>query len=60
MLAALWAILYESPLAAGVDPAMSFTIKLSYMLGISCKRCSRSCATRLGATNCTACGATSP
>ena len=36
MLAALWAILYESPLAAGVDPAMSFTTKLSYMLGISC------------------------
>jgi signal transduction histidine kinase len=35
MLAALWAILYESPLAAGVDPAMSFTTKLSYMLGIS-------------------------
>ena len=36
MLAALWAILYESPLAAGVDPAMSITTKLSYTLGISC------------------------
>jgi signal transduction histidine kinase len=36
MLAALWAILYESPLAAGVDPAMSFTTKLSYTLGLSC------------------------
>jgi signal transduction histidine kinase len=36
MLAGLCAILYESPLAAGVDPAMSFTTKLSYTLGISC------------------------
>jgi signal transduction histidine kinase len=36
MLAAMWAILYESPLAAGADPAMSFATKLSYTLGISC------------------------
>jgi signal transduction histidine kinase len=36
MLGAMWAILYESPLAAGADPAMSFTTKLSYTLGISC------------------------
>jgi signal transduction histidine kinase len=36
MLVAMWAILYESPLAAGADPAMSFATKLSYTLGISC------------------------
>jgi len=36
MLAALWAILYESPLAAAADPAMSFATKLSYTMGISC------------------------
>jgi signal transduction histidine kinase len=36
MLVAMWAILYESPLAAGADPAISFATKLSYTLGISC------------------------
>jgi PAS domain S-box-containing protein len=35
MLAALWAILYESPLTAGADPSVSFIAKLSYTLGIS-------------------------
>lgn len=35
MLAALWAILYKSPLTAGADPSVSFISKLSYTLGIS-------------------------
>jgi PAS domain S-box-containing protein len=35
MLAVLWAILYESPLAAGADHSVSVTTKLSCTLGIS-------------------------
>jgi PAS domain S-box-containing protein len=35
MLAALWAILYKSPLTTGADPSVSFIPKLSYTLGIS-------------------------